>query len=160
MEEEYLSSLHYIADYSLINAHAMKDYIGLYKMRDFLRWYVWPIWPLRYYFCVILHIFGTIFCDFYTFSALTRCFSSTFMIIWTKQSGDSLHWAAREICTWYLVPWSRYLTSCPARVYTISVRSAQGLLIYDHLNRCWNEVDRYLHNIMTFTMRNNRAHWG
>ena len=37
MEEEYLSSLHYIADYSLINAHAMKDYIGLYKMRDFLR---------------------------------------------------------------------------------------------------------------------------
>ena len=39
MEEEYLSSLHYIADYSLINAHAMKDYIGLYKMRDFLRWY-------------------------------------------------------------------------------------------------------------------------
>ena len=37
MEEEYLSSLHYIADYSLINAHAEKDYIGLYKMRDFLR---------------------------------------------------------------------------------------------------------------------------
>ena len=39
MEEEYLSSLHYIADYSLINEHAEKDYIGLYKMRDFLRLY-------------------------------------------------------------------------------------------------------------------------
>ncbi len=36
-EEEYLSGLHYIADYSLINAHAGKDYNGWYKMRDFLR---------------------------------------------------------------------------------------------------------------------------
>ena len=81
---------------------------------------------------MILHIFGTVFCDFYTFSALTRGISNTSMIIRTKHTGDSfVEPPVSFLCTWYLVTWSLHQRAL--RIIYLVPAEDEDLAVMDNL---------------------------